>query len=318
MVWGAEIGCGERIYPPATYTVEAMHMAGSNLSDLVVPPEKKALAQVVIGRLLYNKRRRLSLNHYNRRPPTYLKDSDSLRHLQRLTAEEIAELEKEAAKWIQLVDHPVRDLFDCQQMPSAASIAIVANPPQVTTRKFGMDLGCFVPTSAWIDHGFVKVRYERGGVKTERAHRNVLVRYTESLWYNYLKMNLRNGERLIDALKRVFNEKLAKYGYFEAREIAERAPRRSREYRDAVSRMRRAFAFAEKEVFRVMVGNAWLVWHWAALEARIIEPIDVVLPYTIAHAPNPVERAKTFIDPRHTFVKAPRHPLLAKAVLEAS
>lgn len=152
------------------------------------------------------------------------------------------------------------------------ALAAVANPPDLTLAAEGESPP--VKPSTWASVGFFSMKLRMGD--KYRKHSPVLGKVVNSSVVAPLALNPRilRDTRL--------------------REIYERSYQRSREkgLPGKPARIR-----AARDVVRATYLAAWLVVVIEWLERGLIGPRNVVLPYELAEASDPVERAKSMVQP---------------------
>lgn len=152
------------------------------------------------------------------------------------------------------------------------ALAAVANPPDLTLAAEGESPP--VKPSTWASVGFFSMKLRMG--EKYRRHSPVLGKVVNSAVVAPLALNARilRNTRLM--------------------EIYERSYQRSREkgvpYRAARVR-------AARDVVRATYLAAWLVAVIDWLEKGLIGPRNVMLPYELAESQDPLERAKSMIQP---------------------
>ncbi len=151
-------------------------------------------------------------------------------------------------------------LLNTLYFPQQCIVPFIATPPQITHPETCKK---YIHPSTYISHALLPVRFRDG-----KMHRSIVTKAFSAPMF----LTLRNSRsKLFEAapkLEKIFKNDVEKYGE------------------------RRGRILGIKDIIRVYIGNAWLVWVYEAYQSNVIK--SVVLPYHLAKNP---ELAVDMVDP---------------------
>ena len=235
-------------------------------------PEFVHQAYILLRRYWYLRKYLQGEKMLSKKPPTTAMlygipggDEEAKEFLDR-TLTSIVDLLKEASQKYNYVAF----LLDTKLNPYSV-LAVLANPPDLTISWDGgrplVKPGSYISVSLVVT-----------SLSSNKRHEPLVAKYFTTLNFTtfYMGKVLQAGG--LEKLRMFFESKVSEYV--------------SRGKSKKIAR-----TFAVKDVLRVHVGGAWLIAVTDMLDLGIVEPGQVSLPYELVNSPNPVEHAKSMLQP---------------------
>ena len=138
-------------------------------------------------------------------------------------------------------------------IPKKALIALIQEPPQITLPEFGQ----FVKPAPYINVSFIPTKLASG-----KIHAPLVAKYFFSLYTAYVKFRFNNLISKFPRLYSLYNQVVSRY-------------------KQKGKNERQAAKLGKRDVLRVLIGNAWLVWVYVAYNKGVIQFVDI--PKCIIH-----------------------------------